>query len=187
MIPKPTLWLCSPRAPGRKAAGAIQRLSQLLVESDFGFEPAEMLLLVCEDLLDKISRGGIMSRRGGLGGCIELRASMALQSQVVVENLAHGCTDGERLDRECGCAAEIDEPIKECADRYRLIGGPHSHCIGEALQAPCLDHCDMSLMLNAASPEATQQPVQDREYWVVSHCRVWPKSLLAISATWRPW
>src|SRR6266849_4943287 len=73
--------------------------SQLLVESDFGFEPAEMLLLVCEDLLDKISRGGIMSRCGGLGGCIELRTSMALQSHVVVENLAHGCTDGERLDR----------------------------------------------------------------------------------------
>src|SRR5882724_4489302 len=111
MIPKPTLWSCSPRAPGRKAAGAIQRLSQLLVESDFGFEPAEMLLLVCEDLLDEISRGGIMSRCGSLGGRIELRASMALQSHVIVENLAHGCTDGERLDRECRCTAEIDEAI----------------------------------------------------------------------------
>ena len=55
-----------------------------------------MLLLVCEDLLDEVSRSGIMSGCGGLGGCIELRASVALQCHVVVENLAHSCTDGER-------------------------------------------------------------------------------------------
>src|SRR5580704_238012 len=102
-----------------------------------------MLLLVCEDLLDKISRGGIVSRCGGLGGCIELRAGMALQSHVVVENLAHGCTDGERLDRECGCTTKIDKAIKERSDCHRLIGGPCSHCIGEALQTLRLDHGDM--------------------------------------------
>ena len=78
-----------------------------------------MLLLVCEDLLDKISCGGIVSGCGGLGGCIELRASMALQCHVVDENLAHSCTDGERPDGEWWCAAGIDEPIKERA--YRLM------------------------------------------------------------------
>src|SRR2546430_2204630 len=87
-------------------------------------------------------------------------------------DLAHGCTDGGHLDRECGCAVEIDEPIKKRADRYRLIGGPYSHRIGETLQAPCLDQSDMSLMLGAGSPGRTEQPVQDRKYRVVSdtHC-----------------
>jgi hypothetical protein len=128
-----------------------------------------MLLLIHEDLLDQIAGSGIMSGCGGLGGSIELRPSMALQLHVVAENLAYGCSDGDCLDRECGCAAEIDEPIKEPTDRYGLIRGPYSHRIGEALQAQCLDHCDMGLMLNAGSPEATKQPVQDREYWVISH------------------
>jgi len=127
-----------------------------------------MLLFVCEDLLDEISGGGIMSDSGGFRGCVELRASMALQRHVVVENLAHGYTDGGHLDRECGCAAEIDESIKKRADGYRLIGGPYSHRIGETLQAPCLDQSDMSLMLGPGSPGRTEQPVQDREYRVVS-------------------
>jgi hypothetical protein len=122
-----------------------------------------MLLLVGENLLDKTSRGCIMSHRDGLSGSIELRASMALQCHVVIEHLAHRCTDGERSDSECGYTAETDEPIKECADREGLIGGPHSHRIGKALQALSLDYRDVSLMLNAGSPEATQQTVQDRE------------------------
>src|ERR1700681_2088707 len=108
-----------------------------------------MLLFVCEDLLDEISGGGIMSDSGDFRGCVELRASMALQPHVVVENLAHGYTDGGRLDRECGCAVEIDESIKKRADCYRLIGGVYTHRIGETVQALCLDQSDMSLMLGA--------------------------------------
>src|ERR1700736_703382 len=131
-----------------------------------------MLLFVCKDLLDEIAGGGIVCGSGGLGGCVELRASVALQRHVVVEDLAHGNCDGGHPDRECGCAAEIDQPIKKRADRYRLIGGPYSHGIGETLQAPCLDESNMSLMLSAGSPGGTEQPAQDRESRVVSatHC-----------------
>jgi hypothetical protein len=114
-----------------------------------------MLLLVCKDLLDEISRGGIMSRRGGLSSCIELRASVALQRHIVVEDLAYGCTDGECPNRECGCATEINESIKERADRYWFIGDAQSHRIGEALYAPGLEYRNMSLMLHVRSPEAT--------------------------------
>ena len=127
-----------------------------------------MLLFVCQDLLDEIAGGGIVSGSGGLGGCVELRASMPLHGHVVVENFAHGYPDGRRLDRECGCAAEIDESINQCADRYRLIGGSCSHRIGETLQPLCLDQGDMSLMLRAGSPDRTEQLVQNPEYRVVS-------------------
>jgi hypothetical protein len=50
-------------------------------------------------------------------------------------------------------AVEIDKPIEKRANRYRLIGGPYSHCIGQTMQAACLDHSDMSLMLGAGSPD----------------------------------
>ena len=96
---------------------------------------------------------------------------MALEPHVVVEDLADGYTDGGRFDCECGCAVEINEPIKKRADRYRLIGGPYSHRIGETLQAPCLDQSDMRLMLGAGSPDRTEQPVQDRDYRVVGDTR----------------
>jgi hypothetical protein len=38
-----------------------------------------MPLFICENLLDEIAGGGIMSSSGGLGGCVEFRTSMALQ------------------------------------------------------------------------------------------------------------
>src|SRR5258708_39471049 len=127
-----------------------------------------MLLLICEDLLDDIAGSGIVSGSCGLGRCVELRASMTLQPHVVVEDLAHGYADGGHLDRECGRAVEIDESTKKRADRYRLIGGVYTHRIGETVQALCLDQSDMRLMLGAGSPDPTKQPVQDREYRVVS-------------------
>ncbi len=70
------------------------------VQGDLRVEPAEMLLLICEDLLDDIAGSGIVSGSSSLGRCIELRASMALKPHVVVEDLAHGYTNGGRLDRE---------------------------------------------------------------------------------------
>ena len=51
------------------------------------------------------------------------------------------------------CAAEIDEAVEERVS-LRLVSSPCSTA-SRGLAGPVLEHGDMSLMLNAASPEAT--------------------------------
>lgn len=128
-----------------------------------------MLFLVSENLLDEISRRGVMSRCSRLCGRIELLTSMPLQFHIVIEDFMDCGSDVERLDPEVRCAAEIDQAIKERADRARFIRDPPAHRVGETLQALSLDHREMCLMLNAASPEPTQQPIQNGEYRTISH------------------
>src|SRR5882672_4284725 len=125
-----------------------------------------MLLLVCENLLDEIAAGGIVSGRRCLRRRVEQGTRMALQRHVVVEYLADRGANGWRLDSERGCAVEIGEAIQKSIDRKRLIRSPHSHLAGKTFETPCFDESDMGLMLRVSAPRCAQQSIQDRKHRV---------------------
>jgi len=91
---------------------------------------------------------------------------MTLQSHVDVENLAHGNTNGRRLDAKCGRAIKIDKPIEKRADRYGFIGDSLLHQVGETVQSPGPDQRDIGLVLDVGAPGRTEQLVEDLEYRV---------------------
>src|SRR5258708_7338987 len=127
-----------------------------------------MLLLVCENLLDEIAAGGIVSGRRCLRCRVEHGARMALQRHVVVEDLADCGANGWRPDRERGCAVEIAEAIQKSMNRDRLIRSPRSHLAGKTFETPCFDESDMGLMLRVTAARRAEQVIQDRKHRVGS-------------------